>query len=36
MTSDFFLEQADPWRNDAWRIIRQRPDVCVFLIDQKA
>lgn len=27
MTSDFFLEEADEWRNDAWNIIRQRPDV---------
>ena len=27
MTSDFFLEEADPWRDEAWQIIRQRPDV---------
>lgn len=35
MTSDFFLEQADPWRNDAWRIIRQRPDVVFFLLTKR-
>ena len=23
-TSDFFVEDADPWRAEAWRIIRQR------------
>ena len=27
MTSDFFLAEADPWRAEAWDIIRQRPDV---------
>lgn len=23
--SDFFLEEADPWRGDAWRLIRETP-----------
>ena len=23
MTSDFFLEEADPWRSEAWDIMRQ-------------
>ena len=27
MTSDFFLEEADPWRVEAWDIMRQRSDV---------
>lgn len=27
MTSDFFLEEADPWREEAWEIISRRPDV---------
>jgi len=31
MTSDFFLEEADPWRDEAWAIIKQRPDVKFFL-----
>ena len=30
MTSDFFLEEADKWRDEAWEIIRQRPDVVFF------
>lgn len=33
-TSDFFLSEADPWRNDAWEVIRKRPDVN-FLICTK-
>lgn len=27
MTSDFFVEAADPWRAQAWAMIRARPDV---------
>lgn len=30
MTSDFFLEEADPWRAEAWDIMRQRSDVVFF------
>lgn len=36
MTSDFFLAEADGWRNEAWRIIKQRPDVVFFSSDQAA
>lgn len=25
MSSDFFLEEADEWRKDAWSMIRQVP-----------
>ena len=35
MTSDFFLEEADPWRVEAWDIMRQRSDV-VFSAHQTA
>lgn len=35
MTSDFFLEEADPWRSEAWSIIRQRPDVKFFLLTKR-
>ncbi|MCR5084001.1 MAG: phage Gp37/Gp68 family protein [Succinivibrionaceae bacterium] len=35
MTSDFFLEEADPWRDEAWEIIRQRPDVIFFLLTKR-
>lgn len=35
MSSDFFLEEADMWRNEAWEIMRQRPDVKFFLLTKR-
>lgn len=35
MTSDFFLEEADPWRDEAWDIIHSRPDVVFFLLTKR-
>lgn len=35
MTSDFFLEEADKWRDEAWEIIWQRPDVKFFLLTKR-
>lgn len=35
MTSDFFLEEADAWRSEAWEIIRRRPDVKFFLLTKR-
>ena len=35
LTSDFFLEEADPWRNEAWNIMRERPDVAFFLLTKR-
>lgn len=35
MTSDFFLDEADEWRDEAWNIIRQRPDVIFFLLTKR-
>ena len=35
MTSDFFLAEADPWRDEAWEIMRQRPDVKFFLLTKR-
>ncbi|MGX8699575.1 MAG: DUF5131 family protein [bacterium] len=35
MTSDFFLAEADPWREEAWEIIHQRPDVKFFLLTKR-
>ena len=35
MTSDFFLEEADGWRAEAWKIIKQRPDVSFFLLTKR-
>lgn len=34
LTSDFFLEEADQWRDDAWAMIKYRQD-CVFFIITK-
>ncbi len=36
MTSDFFLKEADPWRTEAWDIMRQRPDVRFWLLTKRA
>lgn len=35
MTSDFFLEEADAWRDEAWEIMRKRPDVIFFLLTKR-
>lgn len=35
MTSDFFLEEADAWRNDAWNIMHDRRDVIFFLLTKR-
>jgi protein gp37 len=35
LTSDFFLEEADPWRDEAWAIMRQRPDVQFSIITKR-
>ena len=35
MTSDFFLEQADGWRGEAWEMMRLRPDVKFFLLTKR-
>lgn len=35
MSSDFFLEKADIWRDEAWEIMRQRPDVKFFLLTKR-
>lgn len=33
-TSDFFIEEADEWREEAWKIIKERSD-CDFIIATK-
>jgi len=35
MTSDFFLEEADEFRDEAWKIIRERSDVKFFLLTKR-
>ena len=35
MSSDFFLEEADAWRGEAWSMIRMRSDVKFFLLTKR-
>ncbi|MDO4460376.1 MAG: DUF5131 family protein [Clostridia bacterium] len=35
MTSDFFLKEADQWRNEAWDIMRSRADVIFYLLTKR-
>ncbi len=35
MTSDFFLDSADQWRDAAWRIMKMRSDVKFFLLTKR-
>lgn len=35
MTSDFLVEEADPWRDEVWDIIHQRPDVRFFILTKR-
>ena len=36
MASDFFIEEADKWRDEAWDIIRKRPDMMFSLLTKRA
>lgn len=35
MTSDFFLEEADAWRDEVWEIMRRRPDLQYTLVTKR-
>ena len=35
MTSDFFIEEADDWRRDIWRMIRERDDLNFYIIPKR-
>lgn len=35
MTSDFFLKEADPWREEVWEMVRQRQDLSFFIITKR-
>lgn len=35
MSSDFFVEEADKWRSEAWNIIKDRSDVKFFLLTKR-
>ena len=34
-TSDFFLDEADPWRGEAWAMIRERSDLRFFIVTKR-
>ena len=34
-SSDFFIEEADGWRPEAWRMIRERSDLNFFLVTKR-
>ena len=33
-SSDFLLEEADGWRADCWRMMRERSDLQFLFLDQ--
>ena len=35
ITSDFFIKEADEWREEAWDIIRKREDLIFFIITKR-
>lgn len=35
MTSDFFIEDADCWREDAWKIIKKRSDLTFCIVTKR-
>lgn len=35
MTSDFFIEEADEWRKDIWKMIEQRQDLNFYIITKR-
>ena len=35
MTSDFFLEEADAWRSEAWEMMHERSDVIFLLLTKR-
>lgn len=36
LSTDFFVEEADAWRDEAWDIIRRRPDVVFRILTKRA
>ena len=36
LSTDFFVEEADEWRDEAWRIMRLRPDIVFRLLTKRA
>ena len=36
LSTDFFVEEADPWRDEAWSVMRRRPDIVFRLLTKRA
>lgn len=36
LTSDFFLEEADEWREETWKMMKERPDLHFWLQTKRA
>ncbi len=36
LSTDFFVEEADEWRAEVWKMIRQRPDIAFRLLTKRA
>lgn len=36
LSTDFFVEEADPWRDEAWGVIRKHPDVVFRILTKRA
>ncbi len=36
LSTDFFIEEADAWRDEAWSIMRQRPDIAFRILTKRA
>ncbi len=36
LSTDFFVEEADHWREEAWRIIRSRSDIAFRILTKRA
>lgn len=36
LSTDFFVEEADAWRDEAWAVIRKRPDVVFRILTKRA
>lgn len=34
-SSDFFIEEIDVWRKEAWAMMRQRPDLSFFIVTKR-
>ena len=36
LSTDFFLEEADEWRSECWKMMRERPDIIFRLLTKRA